>query len=295
MIELKEVCKSFENVKAVDNISFKAKKGEIFGLLGPNGAGKSTTIRMIMNILMPDNGAILFDGKPVIEKDKERIGYLPEERGLYKKVKVNELLLYFASLKGRQKTFSRKRIDYWLDRFDLTDWKERKTEELSKGMSQKVQFIASLVHDPDLLFLDEPFSGIDPVSTDLMIDTILDLQKQGKTILFSTHIMENAEKICNTIFLIHKGKEVISGPLDKIKDTYGKRAIVIEFDGDGGFLDTLPFVEQAVWYPRWVEVNLSESGTPEMLLRALLGKVQIRKFEIRSPSLHSIFISRVGR
>ncbi|MFP4443807.1 MAG: ABC transporter ATP-binding protein, partial [Spirochaetia bacterium] len=255
MIEVKSIKKSFGDLTAVSEVSFTANRNEIFGLIGPNGAGKSTTIRMIMNILAPDEGQILFDGNPIKEKDKERIGYLPEERGLYKKVKVNEMLIYLAKLKNADIQESQKRIDYWLDRFDLMQWKEAKIEELSKGMGQKVQFIASMAHDPELIFLDEPFAGLDPVSSDQLRDSILDLGKQGKTILFSTHIMEHAEKICSNIFLINKGREVISGRLEDVKDTHGKKSVIIEFDGNSDFVRDLTMVKKVITYPRYMEIE----------------------------------------
>jgi len=294
MLDVKRVSKGFTNVQAVDSISFTAQKGEIFGLIGPNGAGKSTTIRMIMNIIAPDTGEILFDGNPICEKDKDRIGYLPEERGMYKKVKVKEILTYFGSLKSDNKKGIQEKVDYWLKRFDLEDWKNRKVQELSKGMSQKVQFIASVAHDPQFIFFDEPFSGLDPVSSDLLRDSILKLGREGKTILFSTHIMEQAEKICNRILLLNKGKEVLSGSLEEVKDKYGKRTIVVEFDGKGDFINTLPMVKHCITYPRYVEIELKEGSAPDHLLSALVNKVSIRRFEIVSPSLHKIFIDTIG-
>ncbi len=295
MIEVKSVTKAFETVQAVNCVSFSAVPGEIFGLIGPNGAGKSTTIRMIMNILLPDSGEILFDGKPLCEKDKDRIGYLPEERGLYKKVKVNDMLVYLADLKGKNPRESQKQIDYWLDRFDLMQWKHRKVEELSKGMAQKVQFIASVAHDPDLLFFDEPFSGLDPLSSDLLLESISDLGKRGKTILFSTHIMDHAEKICSRIFLMNKGKEVLYGSIEDVKNRYGKNSVIIEFDGNADFLSSLPFVEHVISYPRWLEVELTEQGDPDDLLKALIGRIRLRRFQIVAPSLHKIFIDLVGK
>ncbi|MFP4382460.1 MAG: ABC transporter ATP-binding protein [Spirochaetia bacterium] len=295
MIEVKSIKKSFGDLTAVSEVSFTANRNEIFGLIGPNGAGKSTTIRMIMNILAPDEGQILFDGNPIKEKDKERIGYLPEERGLYKKVKVNEMLIYLAKLKNADIQESQKRIDYWLDRFDLMQWKEAKIEELSKGMGQKVQFIASMAHDPELIFLDEPFAGLDPVSSDQLRDSILDLGKQGKTILFSTHIMEHAEKICSNIFLINKGREVISGRLEDVKDTHGKKSVIIEFDGNSDFVRDLTMVKKVITYPRYMEIELTDDGDPDVLLKKMVDNVSVRKFEITTPSLHKIFVDRVGK
>lgn len=294
MIELIDIKKHFENVKAVDGISFTAQQGEIFGLIGPNGAGKSTTIRMIMNIIAPDSGRILFNGKMIREEDKSLIGYLPEERGLYKKAKVSELLYYFASLKKRYRQDYKQNIDRWLQKFGLMDWKYKKVTELSRGMSQKVQFIASVAHDPQILFFDEPFSGLDPVSADLLLESILQLGKAGKTILFSTHIMEHAEKICNKIFLINRGREVISGTIGDVKDHYGRKSIIIEFSGDGEFMEKLPQVEHLIRYPRFVEIRLKEGSSPDELLKTIVNRISIRRFEIVAPSLHNIFVSLVN-
>lgn len=295
MIELQHVTKRFGDLVAVNDVSFTAKKGTVFGLLGPNGAGKSTTIRMIMNILLPDTGIILFDGRPLAQTDKERIGYLPEERGLYKKVTVNDMLTYLGELKGKTRSEIAPRIDEWLGRFELSEWKHKKIDELSKGMSQKVQFIGSVIHDPQLLFFDEPFSGLDPVSSDLLRDTILELGKSGKTILFSTHILDHAERICNDIFIINKGNEIISGSMEAVKDRRGTRSVIVEFDGDDAVMDALPMVKSIIRYPRWIEAELADSADPDELLAALVGKVSIRRFEVVAPSLHKIFVDLVGR
>ncbi|MBN2050309.1 MAG: ATP-binding cassette domain-containing protein [Spirochaetales bacterium] len=295
MIELREVRKQFDTVTAVDGISFTTDKGEIFGLLGPNGAGKTTTIRMIMNIIAPDEGTILFENTALTEEDKNRIGYLPEERGLYKKVKVNDLLLFLGRLKEKQDSLLQQNIDTWLNRFDLLKWKHNKVEELSKGMAQKVQFIASVVHDPDIMFFDEPFSGLDPVSTDMLREAIHDMAAAGKTVLFSTHIMEQAEKICSKILLMNGGREVAYGPLEEIKNRYGRNSVIVEFDGDGSFIEGLPQAAHVVRYPRYVEITLAEKANTDELLKALAGRLSIRKFEIVSPSLHKIFIDLVKK
>ena len=293
MIKLQHITKQYGEIKAVDDLSFEAPKGEIFGLIGPNGAGKTTTIRMIMNIIAPDSGTILFNGNQLVEEDKDRIGYLPEERGLYKKSKVNDLLLYLGRLKGKDDATLQHNIDYWLERFQLSRWKEAKVEELSKGMTQKIQFIAAVVHDPDILILDEPFSGLDPVSTDLLRESIDQIAKSGKTIIFSTHIMEQAEKICSQILLLNRGKVVIYGQLNNIKDQFGKHSVVVDFVGDGSFIKDLPQVERVIEYPQYIEIALADGADSDSLLKELCGKVSIRKFEIVAPSLHNIFISLV--
>ncbi len=294
VLDVRNVFKAYSSVKAVDGISFSAKPGEIFGLIGPNGAGKSTTIRMIMNILAPDSGSILLDGKSLTEADKGRIGYLPEERGLYKKMKVGDMLAFLAEIKGADKAASARRADDWLKRFDILDWKGRKVEELSKGMAQKVQFIGTVAHDPDVLLFDEPFSGLDPVSQDLLLDAMLELKAAGKTVLFSTHIMDHAERICERIFLINKGREVASGSLAQVKAGFGSDAARIEYDGDASFVEGLPYVTSTRAFPRWLEVGLKGEDAADRLFRDLAGRVRVRRFEILEPSLHSIFIRLVG-
>jgi ABC-2 type transport system ATP-binding protein len=294
MIEVKKICKQFGDLNAVNDVSFTAAPGKVFGLIGPNGAGKTTTIRMIMNILAPDSGSIMIDGHPLREQDKERIGYLPEERGLYKKVKVNDMLAYLGSLKGKDPQVIQDNIDYWLDRFALVDWKDHPIEELSKGMSQKVQFIASVCHDPQLILFDEPFAGLDPVSSDLLKESIIELGRKEKTILFSTHIMEHAERICHDIFLINNGAEVVSGSVGELKSRYGTNSVIMEFDGNGDFIGELPMVEQVIPYPRQVEVQLKPGGSSQELLQSIVGRVKLYRFEVATPSLHNIFVQLVG-
>jgi ABC-2 type transport system ATP-binding protein len=294
MVEVVSVCKSFQTVKAVDSVSFAAREGEIFGLIGPNGAGKTTTIRMIMNILAPDSGQILFDGKPMTEADKDRIGYLPEERGLYRKLKVNEALLYLASIKGTKERDAQKEIDSWLERLGLSEWRDRKIEELSKGMAQKIQFIGAVAHKPKLVFFDEPFSGLDPVSSDTLLSAMISLRDEGRTILFSTHIMEQAEKICNKVLMLNRGKEVVSGELSEVKEKFGKNSVVIEFDGDASFVAGLPFVEKVIAFPRHLEAELKEGAKADDLLLAVAGKISVRRFELMHPSLHKIFVKLAG-
>ena len=294
MIELRSVSRSFGAVKAVDSISFTAREGEIFGLLGPNGAGKSTTIKMITNILRPDSGEILFNGSRIRESDKDRIGYLPEERGLYRKVRINQMLLYLASLKNAHRAAAEKRLDEWLERFDLLEWKTRTPEALSRGMAQKVQFIAAVLHEPQLLFLDEPFSGLDPVSTDVLQEAVLELRSKGTTVLFSTHTMEVAEKICSRLLIIDHGRELVSGSLADIKSRYGHNTVVVEFDGTIDFSALSGMVMSTARFPRWVELELSEGASPQALLRVLIGQVSVRRFEVVSPSLHGIFVDLVG-
>lgn len=293
MIELKKLNKSYDTVTAVDSISFSIKNGEIFGLLGPNGAGKSTTIKMIMNILEPDSGEILFDGKKLQESDNERIGYLPEERGMYKKSTVTEFITYFGRLKGRTMKQLEMQTQKWLTYFDLSDWRYKKTEELSKGMSQKVQFITAIIHDPDIIILDEPFSGLDPISMDKLREAILLLKDAGKTIIFSTHVMEQAEKICSHIMILNKGKTVINGTVSDIKGSFGNKMIALEFDGDGNFIEEMDEVESLIKYPRYVEVELKDEDLADLFLKKIVNKLSIKRYERIVPSLHKVFISSI--
>ncbi|KGE73611.1 ABC transporter ATP-binding protein [Spirochaeta lutea] len=295
MIKIQNLQKNYGDLRAVDSISLEAAPGRIFGLLGPNGAGKSTTIRMIMNILAPDGGEILFNGEPFTTLHQDRIGYLPEERGLYKQAKVGQLLTYLGTLKNAPKDQLQKNIDRWLERFDLQEWKHRKVEELSKGMSQKVQFAAALVHDPDVVFLDEPFSGMDPVSQNTLLEAIQELGSQGKTILFSTHIMEHAEKICSDILLMNHGKTVVSGSLEKIKEQYGTRSVRLEFEGNSSDLSDCPLTSASVVYPRWAEFELQDGVAAQELLVYAMERVTVTHFSLEQPSLHSIFLQLVGK
>jgi ABC-2 type transport system ATP-binding protein len=294
-LQVQDVKKRYGALQAVDGVSLTAAPGKIYGLLGPNGAGKTTTIRMIMNIIAPDQGRILFDGKPIHPGDKNRIGYLPEERGLYRKMVLNELLLYFASLKGRRRAEVQASIDGWLERFDLSQWKMRKVEELSKGMSQKVQFIVSVLHDPEILVLDEPFAGLDPVSTEQLRKAVLDLGKQGRTILLSTHIMEQAERMCSAILIIDHGREVLSGSVEGIKSRFGRNSVIVEFDGEPDILQRCDLTRDVISYPRWVEAELAEGVSADQLLGYLVGKVSIKRFEVVAPSLHKIFIDQLEK
>ncbi|MBN1241263.1 MAG: ATP-binding cassette domain-containing protein [Spirochaetales bacterium] len=295
MLKVEQVVKTYETVRAVDGLSFEARPGEIFGLIGPNGAGKSTTIRMIMNIIAPDSGSIRFDGKRLSESDKSRIGYLPEERGLYKKSRVGESLEYLAALKGMRLPDARASIGAWLERFGIADWRDRKVSELSKGMGQKVQFIGSVAHKPSIVLFDEPFSGLDPLAQDELLSAMVELKKDGVTVLFSTHVMDHAEKICERILLVNKGREVLYGPLAEVKERHGRNAVQLEFDGDATFVKDLPFVETVVAYPRWIEVELKEGSEPDQLFRAVAGRLRVRRFEAVAPSLHKIFVRLVGR
>ncbi|MFZ0454058.1 MAG: ATP-binding cassette domain-containing protein [Ignavibacteriaceae bacterium] len=293
MLIVENLEKEFKNVKAVDNISFKIEEGKIFGLIGPNGAGKTTTIRIVLNIIKPTSGSITFEGKPITNEFFNVIGYLPEERGLYKKSKVIDSLLYFAKLKNMSKKSAFEEADYWLNKLEASEYRDKKLQELSKGNQQKIQFIISVIHNPKLLILDEPFTGFDPINQQLIKETILSFVDSGKIIILSTHQMETAEKLCSDIFLMNKGKEVISGSLNQIKKSYGGNNIKIEYSGDASFIKKLPYVKQLDIYSNYAEVQLADGTSPGELLRTLVDKINISSFSVIEPTLNKIFIDTV--
>lgn len=289
-LKLDKIRKEFDGKVAVNNLSLSVPRGVIFGIIGPNGAGKTTTIRMVMNIIAPDAGTISFDGQPVDESFKERVGYLPEERGLYKKLTVEEVMIYMAELKGQKAEITKGKIDPWLERMGLPEYRHRKVQDLSKGMQQKLQFITTILHDPEIIILDELFSGLDPINMELMKDVILDMKREGKTILFSTHVMEQAEKLCDHISMISKGKKVLDGTLADVKRQFGRNSIQIEMEGDGGFMRSLPGVKDLSEFNNYIELQLADGTQPGSILRAIADKVSVRRFEIMEPSLYEIFI-----
>ena len=292
-VEVDGVTKRFDGIVAVNGLSFEVKSGSIFGLLGPNGAGKTTTIRMIVGIFGPDSGQIRVLGEAVTPELQQRIGYMPEERGLYKKMKVGDQLLFFAQLKGVEVKEANRRIDEWLDRMELTAWKQKKSSELSKGMQQKVQFIATVLHEPELLILDEPFSGLDPVSVNLLKKVILDLKQQGKAIIFSTHQMEQVEQLCDDICLINKSTKVLSGNLRDVKRRFGRNTVLVDYEGPDSFLEG-DGIKKMNRFPNYVEIVLSEGGSAQDILkRAVTGGASINRFELVEPSLNEIFIESV--
>lgn len=295
---LENVCKSFGEVHAVDGISVRVPAGCVYGFLGPNGAGKTTTIRMIMNIIRPDSGSIkIFENGAYLGggRAKSRTGYMPEERGLYRKMKVGKVLAYFGAIKGMTTSEINRAVPQWLKRVGLADWADKKVEELSRGMHQKLQFVVTAINDPDLLILDEPFSGLDPVNQDLMKDIIGRMRDEGKTIVFSTHVMHEAEQLCDFILLINKGKAVLNGRLDEIRSGYRTHAVTVELEGDASFIKTLPIVRGIRSQDRRLEISLSDGADPQDLLKALVGRVKVLAFEVKVPSLHEIFVSLVAR
>jgi len=294
-LRVSHVTKRFGDFTAVDDLSFDVRRGRVFGFLGPNGAGKTTTIRMIVGITVPDEGEITLFGQHMSSAMQDRIGYLPEERGLYKKLKIVDQLRYFAALKNVPSHEVEKRIDFWLARMGLAEWKNKKTADLSKGMQQKIQFISTVLHDPDLLILDEPFSGLDPVNVEFMIDVLAEFRTHEKTIMFSTHQMETAERLCSDILLINKAKKVVGGSLRQVKESFGKNLIALRTSGGDGILNDRSLVAKTVEHADELEIELADNADPQVLLRRLVESgASITKFEKIEPSLNDIFIDQVG-
>ncbi len=291
-IEIQNITKTFNHFKAVDDLSLAVPKGSIYGFIGPNGAGKTTTIRMIMNILYPDSGVIKLLGSEHLGTRLDRVGYLPEERGLYKKMKVREILKFHAELKNG--TDINNRINYWLKRLELDEWANKKVETLSKGMSQKLQFIATIIDKPEVIILDEPFSGLDPVNVDVLKNAILELRAEGATIIFSTHDMNVAEKMCDYIFMIFKGRKVLDGTLSSIQDRYGNDTIRIQAENGKFVLSQLKGIEKINDFGQLQEIRISPSVDAQDILSAILQKTRVTKFEITRPSLYDIFIRIAG-
>lgn len=288
IIELSGVNKRFGSVRAVNDLSLSVPKGSIYGFIGPNGSGKTTTIRMIMKINYPDSGSLKVHGRETTESQLRNVGYLPEDRGLYKKMKLVDLLTFYGELNGGTKLNNQ--VNYWLDRLDLKAFKNKKAETLSKGMRQKLQFACTILHKPELIILDEPFSGLDPVNADMMKDVILELQKEGATIIFSTHDMAMAERMCDYIFMIYKGRKVLDGTLTDIQDQYGSDTIQLQTENGADALEGITGIEKVNNFGKQQEVRLAPGTDPQMILSALIGKTRIQRFEITKPSLNDIFI-----
>lgn len=295
VIEVRDLKKYFGATKAVDGVSFSVEKGKIFGLLGPNGAGKTTTIRMLNNIYVPDTGSISVLGEVPSTAIQNRVGYLPEERGLYKKLKVIDQIIYFGQLKGMSSADARDRGMYWLDRLDAKSWAHKKVQELSKGMQQKVQFITTIVHNPDLLILDEPFSGFDPINTDAIKNIVLELKAEGKTIILSTHVMHQVEALCESICLIDKGKSVLYGNVMEIKHSYGYNSFILQYDGNLDELATDSRIKITDKIDNRIEGAIIDKSitTNEIIQRAINGAT-VYHFEMKLPSMHEIFIDKTS-
>ncbi|MCH7873596.1 MAG: ATP-binding cassette domain-containing protein [Planctomycetes bacterium] len=291
-VELENVTKTFGQHTAVDDLSLKVPRGSVYGFIGPNGSGKTTTLRMIMTIFYADRGVIRVFGDERHEACTDRIGYLPEERGLYKKMKVRELLVFYAGLKSGENV--RPEVDRWLEKLELTEWADKKVETLSKGMSQKVQFIAAVASKPEMVILDEPFTGLDPVNTDVLKQAVLELRDAGTTVIFSTHDMNTAETMCDFIFMIFRGRKVLDGTLSDIQDQYGSDVIRLRIDGDGASLQDLPGVERIHDHGQLQELRLASGGDSQAVLAAIMSRTRVRSFELARPSLHDIFVRIAG-
>jgi ABC-2 type transport system ATP-binding protein len=291
-VEIRNVTKTFGAHTAVDDLSLDVPAGSVYGFIGPNGSGKTTTLRMIMNIFYPDRGSIRVFGEQRHQACTDRIGYLPEERGLYKKMKVGELLRFYGGLKNGQNV--KTEVDRWLDRLELADWADKKVEALSKGMSQKVQFIAAVVSRPELVILDEPFTGLDPVNTEVLKDAVLELRTGGTTVIFSTHDMNTAERMCDFIFMIFQGRKVLDGTLAAIQDRFGNDTIRVRIDGEGDMLRDIPGVQRIRNYGRLQELRMNNGFDSQQVLAAIMAKARVRHFELTRPSLHDIFVRIAG-
>nr|MBN2277943.1 ATP-binding cassette domain-containing protein [candidate division Zixibacteria bacterium] len=293
-LRLENISKAYDGKMAVDNLSLSVSRGSIYGIIGPNGAGKTTTIRMIMDIIAPDSGRILIDSHKIGADFQNMVGYLPEERGLYKKMSLIEVITFFAQLKGFPRKKIMESIDSWLEKMSLLEYKEKKVEELSKGMQQKLQFITTMIHQPRLIILDELFSGLDPINIELIKDILLEEKRNGTTILFSTHVMEQAEKLCDYICLINGGRKVLDGRLADVKSRFGTNSIQIEIEGDGGFVSNITGVDRVIEFNNYIELKLDDKADSQQILNEISGRVKIRRYEIMEPSLYNIFIDVAG-
>jgi ABC-2 type transport system ATP-binding protein len=289
-IEITTVTKRFGTYAAVNDVSLSVPEGSIYGFIGPNGSGKTTTIRMIMNIILPDTGEVTVFGRHSSTSARDEVGYLPEERGLYKRMQVRRLLRYYGQLKGKTLKDIDPVINTWLERFQLTPWADKKIEALSKGMAQKVQFISAIVSKPRLLILDEPFSGLDPVNADALKDAVLDLRRDGTTIVFSTHDMSAAERLCDRIFMIFKGNKVLDGTLDEIQSNYAHDTVRVKVSGGRASLAAFAEIDAINDYGNHQDVRLKDGANPQAFLRKLAEATEVQHFELTKPSLHDIFV-----
>lgn len=294
-VSLEKVRKRYDSFDAVSSLTMEIKEGAVFGLLGPNGAGKTTTLRMIVRILIPDDGSIRVLGKPLSERTQELIGYLPEERGLYRHMRLLEILRFLGALKGLPEAESERRARIWLDRLGLGDRINDEIHNLSRGMQQKIQFIAAVIHRPPLVILDEPFTGLDPVNAAVIKDVMLELRRQGATIILSTHRMEQVEQMCDSICLMNKGQKLLDGDLKAIKRSYGNNTVRMEFVGDPAFLQLPNIIERTNSYGEMVDITLRPGGDAQQILKSAVERgVQVRRFELIEPPLNDIFIQKVS-
>ncbi len=292
--ELLEVRKSYGGYAAVDGISFAIPPAHIFGLLGPNGAGKTSTIRVMIGITSPDSGVVRIFGEPFRRRVLRRVGYLPEERGLYRRMTVGANLIFLGRLAGLSVATAKERIEAWTRRLEIADWVDRRVDELSKGMQQKIQFIAALLHDPDLIVMDEPFAGLDPVNTIQLKDVLMGLRAAGKSILFSTHRMDQVEKLCDSICLMNRGKAVLQGSLSEVKARNGRRFVQIDYEGDGGCLAGNPLIDSLNDYGNHAELRLKPGADSQELLQTAMRGMRVLRFQVMDPSLEQIFIERIS-
>jgi len=294
IVELQQVRKAYDTKIAVDSLSFRIEPGSMFGLLGPNGSGKTSSIRMMIGITVPDSGSVELFDQPFDRKNLHRVGYLPEERGLYKKMKVIDQLVFMGQLHGLDVGTATKRAHSWCERMDITEAIPKKVEELSKGMQQKIQFIAALLHEPELIIMDEPFSGLDPVNATLLIDTLIALRKEGRAILFSTHRMDQVEKMCDAICLISRGQQVLAGSMREVKSRYPRNRVQITYQGNDAFLKN-PGIEEYKVYNSSAEIKLREESAAQQILAEAVSGATITRFEVMEPTLEEIFIEEVSR
>ena len=292
-VSLRGVGKSFAGHTAVADLSLDIPRGSVFGLLGPNGAGKTTTLRMVLDILAPDTGTIEILGRPSDQAARDRIGYMPEERGLYPRMVVEEQLVFMAELKGLARKEAARRLPAWLERMGLGAWGKRKMNELSKGMQQKAQFIATVLHEPEVLILDEPMSGLDPVGMNMMRDVLLDLRRAGSTLVLSSHQMETVERLCDRVALIHQGRKILDGSVAEVKRDHGTNTLALAYEGDAAFLRGLPGVTVVSDSGRFAEMRLEDGADPQTVLQEAAARLRVSRFEIVEPSLHDIFVSKV--
>jgi len=292
VVEIDNITKTFGRVRAVDDLSLNVPEGSIYGFIGPNGSGKTTTLRMIMNIFYPDSGKIRIFGEKMHGATSDRIGYLPEERGMYKKMKVRDLLRFYGELKSGRRV--NKEVDYWLDRLDLSDWADKKIETLSKGMGQKVQFISTVVSHPELIILDEPFTGLDPVNVEAIKNAVLELRSQGATVIFSTHDMNVAEKMCDFIFMIFKGKKVLDGTLVSIQDKYGSDTLRVRTEGGISKLQNLDGVDKITDFGQLQELRIAQENDHQKILSEIMSRTRVYSFDMAKPTLYDIFLRIAG-
>ena len=292
VVEIENVTKTFGRIRAVDALSLSVPRGSIYGFIGPNGSGKTTTLRMIMNIIYPDSGKIRIFGEELHGTSADRIGYLPEERGLYKKMKVRDLLRFFGELKSGRNVDEQ--VDLWLERLDLADWAGKKIETLSKGMGQKVQFISTVVAEPELIILDEPFTGLDPVNVEAIKNAVLDLRARGATVIFSTHDMNVAEKMCDFIFMIFRGKKVLDGTLVSIQDKYGSDTLRVRSEGGISALQDLRGVDRVTDFGSLQELRIVPDADPQKIVSEVMTRTRVYSFELSEPTLYDIFLRIAG-